>query len=116
MPIEDFFVHPVTIVEPGITIDRYGDDRPDWDMAFETDTQAWVYDLTNLEVLGDRDTNVLTKKLRLPASSPITAASRLIIDGNTYEVDGEPRIARTPSGHHHMVVQAKAIDPEQDGS
>jgi hypothetical protein len=43
------------------------------------------------------------------AITVITARDRVVIDGVTYEVDGQPRNVWTPRGSHHVRVNLTAV-------
>lgn len=111
MAIDTFFVHPVTIITPGTTTDRYNNTVDDWGVgATEVDENWWVNQLSSFEQLGNRDTTVTSMIGFAPKESTISPISRVRIDGTVYEVDGAPKEAKTPSGVHHIEVILKLPD------
>lgn len=123
MGIEDFFVTPVTVLNPGSKIDRYGNKIDDWTTATSTDTFCWLQDLASrrpraahgVEELDGRDTLVSAHQLFMPAGTPISGYSRVVIDGYSFEVTGAPTTTRSPEGAHHLEVQLHLLDDVQVG-
>lgn len=109
MDIERFFVTPVTVVSPGIAIDRYLNEQPDWDAATEVDEWGWLYQQSTSETVGGRDTSQSTWVLRLRPEAVVTEADRVLGDGQTFEVTGRPTLAMRPDGPHHLKVPLKLI-------
>lgn len=124
MAIDDFFVTPVTVRNPGSTTDRNGNTIDDWTTATSVSTSGWLQDLVSrrpragagVEVQGGRDTLVSAHQLFLPADTAISGYSRVLIDGQTFEVDGAPTTTRTPEGAHHLEVQLHLIDDIHSGA
>jgi len=96
--------------------DRYNNPEPDWDHATEQDTAGWLQSTSAIEQLGDRDTVISYHTLYLPADAPVQATDRLRIEGITYEVDGVPRTARTPSGPHHLELSLQVVEDIHEGA
>jgi len=65
----------------------------------------------SVENLEDRDTVVTGWNAWLPADADITAFDRLVFDGRTFEVDGEPWKAYNPrtASVSHVVVHLKVV-------
>lgn len=105
MSIDNLFTTTVTIVTPAtVTSTRYNSERPDWDHPSEVDAIGWLTELSTVEVLDGRDTVVSGWRLFLPAGTAITARDRVRIDGDTFDVDGQPHSATSPAGEHHIEV------------
>lgn len=103
------FPHTVTIVRPASGVDGYGDPSEDWGQTTSTWSAAWVQPRSTSEVNGGR-TAVLTEWMAfLPEDAPIAAGDRLVWEGRTYEVDGEPAVLWNPSGPHHVEASLKRI-------
>ena len=114
MPIEDFWVNPLTVINPGSTTDRNGNVLLDWaNPTSEIDTAGWLQDITGSEVQGGRDTLVSTHTLYLPPDTLINGQSRVVLDGLTFEVTGPPKTARTPEGPHHLELSLRLVDALQ---
>lgn len=116
MPIEDFYVTAVTILNPTHSTDRNGNTVDVWTSPATTETVGWLQDLGASETRTTGDTVVSTHQLFCAATEPISAFSRLVIDANTFEVEGAPNTARTPSGAHHLEVQLRLVDDIHQGS
>jgi head-tail adaptor len=110
MAIDTFLVTPITILHPALTAGRYGDLVADWTNATTDSTNVWVDDRGGTEVLDGRDTAESSVLLYLAATVTIDALDRVEIEGQTYEVDGAPVIARTPEGPHHLEVRLRIFD------
>lgn len=115
MGIESFFVVPIEIQQPVIVTDRYGNPQEDWDNATKIETTGWLQDLSSYEALGNRDTISVSSMLYLATGTDINAHDRVVADGVTYEVDGVPKIARTPLGEHHLEATLRVFDDSRGG-
>lgn len=109
--IDRFLVHPVTIVTPPRAANRYGDDVANWAAATRLDTTGWFTTTSTAETFGDERDGITTlAELSLAAGTPITAADRVEIDGETWEIAGAVRQAFTPETSHHLVVELRKVD------
>ena len=90
----------VTRVRPGVKTVR-GSDLPDWDNASELtingcSMQPAATDLTqDKRVLGVLDGYTCY----MPANADVKAGDRIVFEGNTYTIDGEPRIWTSATGN-----------------
>jgi len=110
MGLERFFITPLTITTPGTATDRYDDARPDWTNPTRTRTaRGWLTETGSTEEVGAREAVVSAWRLFLPANTPITSSDRITVNGDTFEVDGDPHHAQTPSGAHHLEVPLRKI-------
>lgn len=60
--------------------------------------------LRSVEQVDGRDTVITGWLLYLEPGETITPASRVVIDGNTYEVDGQPYLVYGATAPHHLEV------------
>jgi hypothetical protein len=109
MAIDHFMITPVTIVHPGTLTDRYGDTRPDWAAATETETTAWLTQLEVSEQLLRRDAEVADHRLFVRPDVTVAAGDRVVGDGLTFEVVGPPHKARTPTAVHHIEAMLRSV-------
>lgn len=103
-------VRDVTIVHPGSTTDRYSNTVANWDTATRTIASGWLAQRDATEVLDGRDALVTTLVLFLDAGTDITGRDRVDVDGITYEVVGNPLLAWTPRGAHHLEVVLRTVE------
>lgn len=109
MTLEYFRTYPVTILHPGSVTDRYHHVAPDWATATATTVNAWVAQRTSSEFDQGRVTITTSLGLFLDASAAIAPGDRVLVDGDTWEVDGRPLPARTPQGVHHLEVSLRMV-------
>lgn len=104
MSLPSLLVHPVTIITPGTTTDRYGSPALDWSTATSVETLGWFHQRSSSETNEGRDSLLNTCGLTLYPDEQIDAYCRVLFDGTLYDVDGTPVVARTPRGAHHLEV------------
>lgn len=115
MSLRTLMVHTVTIVHPGITTDRYGNETKNWATASRTDTSAWVSRATQLEDRSaGREAEVSTWLAYLPTGVDVAGGDRLEWTPTgtliTFEVDGPPLPAWAPRGPHHLEVYLRVVE------
>lgn len=87
-------VHPERVEDPDG--DVYGNETLDWGNAEERDVIGHVQPVAAPEeIASGRDAIVTRYRAWLPAGDPVTGYDRIVYDGQTYEVDGDPE--RWPS-------------------
>lgn len=99
----------VTILRPATSTDRYGNVIPDWTGATSTAVDAWISQRASTEAEAGRDTVATTLGMFVDADVDIEAGDRVVVDGETWEVDGRPLRARTPRGVHHLEVGLRTV-------
>lgn len=57
----------------------------------------------------DRNTVVSTFRLFLPPEAVVDALDRVEVDGESYEVVGEPNRLTTPRGLHHLELELRLV-------
>lgn len=112
MSIDRFLTSEITIVTPGTTVDRYNNLALDWSKATSTCAVGWLTQVTSSEQIGLRDATLSGWKLYLPACTPVAVTDRIVADGKTFEVDGEPHSAHTPDGEHHIEIALRRVVDE----
>lgn len=92
--------------------DPYGNPAPGWaDPTAVTPTPARLNQASADELVTDRDTQITTWKLHLPAGTPIGGRDRVLTDEGLMDVHGEPARRRTPRGEHHVIaILRRAVD------
>ena len=87
----------VTIVHPGSRALRSGDTVPDWDDTTTEDVAHVAVAPGSSDENNDRRSGtVVGLTLYLPPGTDIDAADRVIVRGDTYEVDGDAGDWRSP--------------------
>jgi hypothetical protein len=111
MSFDDMLVRDVTILHAATVVDGYGEPALSWANPTSTATQGWLgqREETEPQSAGRTAVTVVRDVLQLPAGTVITARDRVVIDGVTYEVDGQPRNVWTPRGSHHVRVNLTAV-------
>lgn len=89
-----------TILTPDTTTNRYGRTTtdPDWSGATETAVVGLFAPQSSLEDNDGRSAVTSEARLYLPAGTAITAACRVEVRGDTYEVIGDPAVWSDPFG------------------
>lgn len=89
----------VTVVRPTIGPNRYGDDVVDWSTPTLIDIPGCrVIPAAGAEMVVDRDQVIRRSLLFAPPSADIRATDRIRWQGADYDVDGDVRHWRGPSG------------------
>lgn len=90
----------VTILDaPLVTDPRFGTQRRDWNTATSTTLRGCsVQPISGVEATVDREFTKSHLKLFAPFGELPKATSRVVHDGTTYEVDGEPERWRDSNG------------------
>lgn len=111
MSLGRFMIHPVTLVEPTLVVDRYGATVPDWGVppAATYDEAGWFTRTGTDEMAQGREAITDDYELSLPATSAITGAMRVQHAGATYEIRGSIDRAETPEGTHHLVAHLRQV-------
>lgn len=107
MSIASLSVRDVVVMTAPLIGDRYGDAIFDWDHPTVRTIKGWVSQTASL-VTNDHRVGVSTNtSLVVAADEAITVYDRVEIDGETFTIDGDPHVAWTPRGPHHMEVSLK---------
>lgn len=112
MSIESFMVSPVTILYPGTTTNRYGDEVEDWSNPTEFHTKAWLVQQNTSEPgQATRANEVVTDWIMACRGSvEISSRDRVLYQGTTFMVIGDPRNARTiVNPNHHKEVTLRIV-------
>lgn len=103
MSLEAQMTRPVTIIQAGTSpsVDEYG--KPTPGTPTTTDLLGFFDQTASTEVVIGQTTFQVDGLLILPALTLLTGADKVIVDGITYEVVGEPARPWKPSvGEHHV--------------
>lgn len=101
----------LTVSDPGSTTDGYGNVIDGWTSPTNTTERGLIQQTQSTEISVGRDTVVSDLVVLLPVDSVVTAYSRIISGGITYEVVGVPAVYDTgsPGLRHteaHLVTAA----------
>lgn len=110
MTVEALMVRDVTILSAASSTDRYGNPTNDWAAATSTATKGWLAQQARDEVLGNRDAQTSGWVVYLPAGTVIDGSDRVVVDGQTFEVDGPPNRAWSPRGEHHVEAALNVVE------
>lgn len=104
MSLRKYFVRDVTILHPVLVATGYGNStEPDFTTPTPVLVRGWLDRVTESETeTATRDANISAWVLLLPAGTEITSQDRVVVDGMTFEVDGEPARPWSPRGEHHV--------------
>lgn len=108
MGIEHLFSTPVVIQDQAFVDDEFGMRRLG---AWATTATVLGWFDSNLrrsgEQIDNRDQAESDGLLFLPAGTPLSATSRVVINGLTYQIFGIPAPIPVPGGIHHIEVRIK---------
>lgn len=99
----------ITLQVPTTSTDAYGSST--FVYSGGTDYPARMQQTAGTEVTKDRDTQVSDWLLFLNPDVPITGDSRVLFNGQTFEVLGPPAIPTTPRtvGPHHIEARLRHV-------
>jgi len=110
MSFSSLLVHSLTIqnLVPGAT-DRYGNEIETWDAGVVLPARVEQMDALTLgrELIIDRDTRQTFWRVFMEADAPVNGLSKVIWEGRTLEVDGEPADVADGVGSHHLEFRVK---------
>lgn len=111
MTLSRFMVHPVTLVEPTLVVDRYGTTVPDWSLppAATFAEAGWLTRTDTDEMAQGREAITDLYELSLPPGSAITGTMRVERNGETFEIRGSIDRAETPEGTHHLIAHLRKV-------
>lgn len=105
---ESYVILPRTAVTGTGAKDRYGNPQATWPDG--PTVPGRIHQVQSFERNDSRDTVTSDWQLLLMPSVTITAYDRVRDTyGRVFEVVGEPKIATTPRGPHHIEVQLRHI-------
>lgn len=100
----------VTWQKPGTTTDTRGDEALSWASPTTSTITAWI------ERQGATETDDEARNVRVTTANLITnetgigAQDRIVWEGQTWTVEGKPRIVPTPLGNHHLEVGIQLVE------
>lgn len=106
------------IRNPGVKEDRYGNEVVDWSVAADTAiTDVSIQPSDTQEVLDDQQTTIADWRFYSedPAAAALTAVSRVVCQGQTFEVVGAPSPWPDPleaGAIHHWEAPLRVITPD----
>lgn len=102
----------VTVLTAGRWTDRYGNVNVDWDTAtsrtITANVQAYPGGRGD-ETFTERDAATLTRKM-FTNDTGIGYLDRVVFEGQTYDVLGQPAVWETPDGPHHSEVELQLVE------
>jgi head-tail adaptor len=102
-------VRTVSVLRAATTTNRYNDSAKNWDSTTSWTVNGWLAQQSTSETLDHREAVSQGLILHLDADTEIAAGDRVRIDGVTYDVAGEPNVAWTPRGAHHIECQLTVV-------
>ena len=95
----------VTRIRPGTKTLR-GSDVPDWDNADFLDIGGCSVQPASTSLSEDGRILGITDgwTAYLPPGVDVRAGDRIRFDGNLYEINGEPRVWQSPTGHNNHIM------------
>lgn len=95
----------VTRIRPGTKTLR-GSDVPDWDNADSLDIGGCSVQPASTSLSEDGRILGITDgwTAYLPSGVDVIAGDRIQFDGNLYEINGEPRVWQSPTGHNNHIM------------
>lgn len=111
MTLGNMMVRDVTLMRPTYTTDRYGNSVADWSDAATIELRGWLGRQSASEEHGTRvGAGVEQWTLVLDdVSESVATGDRVLVDAQTFEVDGPVLTAWTPRGPHHLEVTLRAV-------
>lgn len=109
MSIRRFFVEDLVVVRAVEVVDRYGNAAKDWAAATRTAVKGWVAPTGSSELGDQREAQTTTRVAFLDPAVDVAALDRVEYRGTTYEVAGDPAVARAPRGAHHLEVNLVVV-------
>lgn len=95
----------VTIIQPGTKTVR-GATVPDWDNPIKT-TTVGKCSIQPASTSLSEDGRILGvtdgMTAYLPEGTEVNAIDHVVYDGNTYTINGEPRVWVSPTGHNNHI-------------
>jgi head-tail adaptor len=92
----------VTWQVAGTTTDSRGDTVLSWTSPTTAPVRAWIERQGSTES-DNAERNVrVTTALMITNETGIGARDRIVWDGQTWTVEGKPRVVPTPTGAHHL--------------
>lgn len=88
--------------------DSYGNVVPGFDAPVDISGRLEID--TGSEEDTDRESAVHKATWYCQPTVDIHHLDRLVIDGNTWQVDGPPSVARSPRGAHHLEVRLRWVE------
>jgi hypothetical protein len=86
----------ITILRAGTTTDSHNDGVPDWDTPSSTIiSNCYVEQGTTDEQLINRDTVEILWTVYAPPGIDVLATDRIVFEGITYDIDGQPGVNRS---------------------
>ncbi len=101
--------HTITRIRPGVMESR-GSSVPDWNNASSLDIAGCSVQPASTDSVLDGRVNGVAESLivYVPDNADVLAGDRIVYEGNTYIIDGEPKIWQSPTGRvSHMQLQVE---------
>jgi hypothetical protein len=103
----------ITILTAATTTDLYGNTVPDWTSPASRTAAAYVRPVATSDEHADDGRDVSDRRWQLHTNDQaVTAFDRIVRDGVTYEVEGDPLVwAHLPGGRAgHTKLQLRRVD------
>lgn len=110
MSLAGLLVRDVTRLRAQLVTDSHGSEIKDWTNPDTITGKGWLAQRFHTEEGALREAEISTWHLTVYPNFDVQAHDRIVIDGQTFEVDGPPRPAWTPRGHHHTEVTLRIVE------
>lgn len=110
MALADLLHQDVTILAAGERMSRAGDPEPDWSRPVTVAVvRGWVQSRRSMEDESLRNRRAERGRLYVQVDAPVMSSSRVLVDGQLWELIGPPRKVFTPSGPHHIEADVEYL-------
>lgn len=107
-------IHTLTVITPGSSTDRYGTPSESWAAGdVTTRTIVGYVQPPNRTAAGGEllqaGRDAITYDQLVYTNSAVSGRERVVWEGVTYEVDGDPDVWNKPNGPGHVEVRLRAV-------
>ena len=102
--------HLVTRLRATVTTDRKNVPSFDWSSPLELDLLAYVQPRSSSETFNPEGTRVRSSHVMFCLEQDVTAQDRIVWNGETFLVVGQPARHETPAGYHHTEADLLLVE------
>lgn len=110
MSLAGLLVRDVTRLRAAEVTDPYGSTVKDWGNATSITGKGWLAQRSRSEDLVNREAQISDWHLTVFPDFDVVGGDRVVVDGQTFEVDGPPWPAWTPRGLHHRELSLTVVE------
>jgi hypothetical protein len=112
--IDRFYIHTVQVLRTPITGSRYNPvaNARDWTAAVVVWTgKGWLAPKgAQAEVMANREETTSNSWVFTTNDCPAVFTDRLLVNGNLFQITGNPITAYRPSGLHHLEIKVEEVN------